>query len=267
MGGTQRPTLWMMPWIKTLFFKKYAAQARLIDLTGCPSYIDDPNLSNSQTCGGGGSAWDRNHLQEVLCWLAHSKSKNYECSRLPQYSWLGYHPWVPQQVLNLLLPCILHVCVSTEKFLQSTTQIVASGRTCQLYNLGTLPLMEESSKDFGSQKWVGRNSTIDCTQDQCSLQQSHYHVLVLLIVVAFLDQLWRQQKSIKNVDSNHFQDIGIVKWLELFSINMPLFPHTVNNCIDVGIRSPVGNCKLWYPVHLHICSLSILQVIRWCHQK
>ncbi len=145
--------------------------------------------------------------------------------------------------------------------------IVASRRTHQLWNWDNHPLMVFLSKDLGKQEVTEGMVQLVVPRTDAVGNEVVAMSWFFWLWLHFLDESWRWWKNIKNIDSNHFQDIGVITWFVCSVINVTIFTCIANHCLKIRICHLVWDCKRCGSVPLHICSLSILQVICQHHQK
>ncbi len=99
----------------------------------------------------------------------------------------------PQQVLNLLFPCILQVCSTIEKIYPRTNAFfqtfLSQWKTYPLPDLETVSFLMVSGKDPGKQRNVRMTNTVEYNPIQCKWQQNQFLVLAFATVISLSSQV------------------------------------------------------------------------------
>ena len=83
---------------------------------------------------------------------------------------------------------------------------------------------------------------------------------LLRLRLHLLDQLRTWGNPIKDVNTQHLDNVFILEWLELACEDVALLPGVAQHRLGVGVGRPVGYGKLGLAIALHVCNCRILFV-------
>ena len=89
---------------------------------------------------------------------------------------------------------------------------------------------------------------------------------LLYLRLHLLHQLRRRRHPVKYVDPRHLANVVGLEGLEVPCIDKTPFPCIYKTCFAVGLRRPVGDCKLCSPATLYICFNSTPLVVIGCER-